>query len=93
MAAECRSGDDSEPCTLRFASLRPGLTASVRWVDYEGEEKEYARLEEWVRATGRWAAGRGCPLSMTACLALPSPRFAPPPFPLERSASSTKTHL
>ncbi|KAL4451787.1 hypothetical protein ABPG75_007449 [Micractinium tetrahymenae] len=48
MAADAaRSGDDGEPCTLRFASLRPGLTASVRWVDYEGVEKEYARLEEW----------------------------------------------
>lgn len=67
-----RSGDDSEPCTLRFASLRPGITASVLWVDYEGEEKEYARLEEWVR-DARWRRRARC----SVLLPVPLP-FLPP---------------
>lgn len=90
MAADCRSGDDSEPCTLRFASLRPGLTASVRWVDYEGEEKEYARLEEWVSATGRSCGAVGWPVPDAVLPVLP-PFSDAQPFAFWRSASSIKT--
>ncbi|PSC70665.1 hypothetical protein C2E20_5933 [Micractinium conductrix] len=39
-------GEEAEPCTLRFCNQRQGVSASVLWVDYEGDEKEYARLDE-----------------------------------------------
>ena len=48
--ALCSTGDEEEPCTLRFCNQRQGVTARVLWVDYEGEEREYARLDELVGA-------------------------------------------
>ena len=41
-----KSRREEKPCVLRFCNNRPGVTTRVLWVDFDGGEKEYARLDE-----------------------------------------------
>ena len=50
-ARQSDAEDEAEvPCTLRFCNQRQGVIARVLWVDDTDEEREYARLDELVRA-------------------------------------------